>query len=158
MATASSRIYELASEALSEQERRVEDVRRRAPVALTAAAVIATLLAKEVFVTTHPDGLAEWSAAALGIGGCVTVLVAAVSILKSRELGFSMDTNVLHRELYALGPLTEDESDLAIARAVNLRRANNEREVRTMHAWFDIALAGLMVQTVGLAGAAALAS
>ncbi|HXD54577.1 MAG TPA: hypothetical protein VN618_07465 [Solirubrobacteraceae bacterium] len=101
MVSFEERIYQLGSEALSEQERQVAEVRGRGSTLLAAGAVIASLLAKPVFHNGHPNG--------------------------------------------ALETLEE-------------QRETNTRAVRRLVRFLAVALGALVVETAGLAAAAALAS
>ena len=62
--TAGETFYELAVGALDEQEREVSSLRSR--TGTLAAAVAASLLGREMFTDSHPEGSAEWIAAATG--------------------------------------------------------------------------------------------
>ena len=140
MAGFEERIYELGAEALAEQERQVTEVRSRGPTLLAGGAVIASLLARPVFHGGHPDGVAEGVAATLGL------------------LGFSVKAGATYRALWDQGILDQPMVDIALAEAFEDRRSDNARVVKQLVAFLALALASLVLETAGLAAAAALAS
>jgi hypothetical protein len=158
MATCEERIYELGSGALADQEREVADARGRGTPILAAGAVIASLLAKPVFHSGHPHGWLEISATALGLVGCGGVLVFVVLLLRPSELGFSVKAGVTYRSLWERGILDQPMVDLALADAFEERREENSEVVERLVLWLALALASLVLETAGLAMAAALSS
>lgn len=152
------RIYELGTSALAEQERQVAELRSRASVLVAAGAVIPSLLAKAVFHGNHPAGVGEIAAAVVGLAGAVGVLAFAVLLLRPYELGFSVKPGATYRELWNLDVLEQPMVDLALAEAFEERRDQNAQVVRQLLLWLVLALVSVVVETVGLAVAAALAS
>jgi hypothetical protein len=151
------RIYELGVEALAEQERQVAEVRSRGSTLLAGGAVIASLLAEPVFGGAHPDGFGEQLAAALGLAGCAGVLVFVVLVLRPYELGFSVKAGATYRALWEQEILEQPMVDLALAEAFEERRNENAKVVRRLVRFLALALASLVLETVGLGTAAALA-
>ena len=158
MATFEERIYELASEALAEQERNVGQARGRAPALLAAGAVIPSLLAKTIFHGKHPHGVLEIGTTVLGFLGAAAVLVFAVLLLRSYRLGFSAEGGATYRALWDRQVLEQPMVDIAIAEAFDERRRRNAGTVDLLLLWLDLALAALVVEAVFLGLAAALAS
>ena len=158
MATFEERIYSLGVSALAEQERQVAEVRGRASVLLAAAAVVPSLLARSVSHGAHPQGFLEIAAAAVGLIGAAGVLVFAVLLLRPYELGFSMKSGETYRELWKLDILEQPMIDLALAEALDERRRENAKTVRRLVLWLALALGSLVLETGGLALAAALTS
>jgi hypothetical protein len=158
MATFEERIYSLGVDALAEQERQVAEVRGRASVLLAAGAVVPSLLAKSVFHGDHPEGLLEIVAATVGLIGAGGVLVFVVLLLRPYDLGFSMQAGETYRELFKLDILDQPMIDLALAEALDQRRKENANNVKRLVQWLALALASLVVETTGLALAAALSS
>jgi hypothetical protein len=158
MASFEERIYQLGSEALAEQERQVAEVRNRGSALLAAGAVIASLLAKPVFHGGHPNGGMETLAAVVGLIGAGGLLVFVVLLLQSYELGFSVNAPATYRALWDQGILEQPMVDLALADAFEEQREANARVVRWLVLLLGLALAALVLETTGLAVAAALAS
>lgn len=61
------RMFELAKDALAEQERQLSEMRTRSTAIVGLGGVIGGLLGKEVFTGDHPAGIAEWVAAGGGL-------------------------------------------------------------------------------------------
>jgi hypothetical protein len=158
MAEFAQRIYELGVEALAEQERQVAEVRSRGSTLVAAGAVIASLLAKPVFAGAHPEGSLEVLATGVGLVGCAALLAAVVLLLRPYELGFSVKPGATYRALWEQNVLEQPMLDLALAEAFEERRDNNAQVVRRLVRFLALALTALVVETVGLATAAALAS
>jgi len=152
------RIYELGLEALAEQERQVAELRSRGSTLLAAGAVIASLLAKPVFTGRHPDGSLEVLATAAGLVGCAALLASVVLLLRPYELGFSVKPGATYRALWEQGILEQPMVDLALGEAFEERRDRNANVVGRLVHFLGLALTALVVETVGLASAAALAS
>ncbi len=158
MASFEERIYELGSGALADQERQVADARGRGTPILAAGAVIASLLAKPVFHSGHPHGWLEISATVLGIAGCAGLLVFVVLLLRPAELGFSVKAGATYRSLWEQGILEQPTVDLALAEAFEERREENAEVVGRLVLFLAWALGSLVLETAGLAVAAALSS
>jgi hypothetical protein len=158
VASFEERIYELGSEALAERERQVAEVRGRGATLLAAGAVIASLLAKPVFDGDHPHGFAEIAATAVGVLGSSGVLVFVVLLLRPYELGFSVKAGETYRALWEEGILEQPMVDIALAEAFDERRNGNAVVVRRLVSFLAVTLVAVVVETAGLATAAALAS
>jgi hypothetical protein len=152
------RVFDLGREALAEQERQVSEVRSRGPALLAAGTVVASLLAKPVFDHGHPHGLLEIVASTVGFLGAACVLVFVVLLMRPYELGFSVNAAATYRELFNQGILEQPLVDLTLAETFDDRRAANAGVVRLLTTFLSLALAALVVETTGLAVAAALAS
>jgi hypothetical protein len=76
------RIFELACDALAEQERQVSEVRGRSAALLAAGAVVPSLLAHTVFQGRHPHGPAEVITTVVGLAGAAGVLLFVVLLLR----------------------------------------------------------------------------
>jgi hypothetical protein len=158
VASFEERIYELGSEALAEQERQVAEVRGRGATLLAAGAVIASLLAKPVFDGDHPLGFAEIAATAIGLIGSGGVLVFVILLLRPYELGFSVKAGATYRALWEQGILEQPMVDIALAEAFEERRNGNAVVVRRLVSFLALTLVAVVLETAGLATAAALAS
>ncbi|MGH2870526.1 MAG: hypothetical protein ACRDNK_23520 [Solirubrobacteraceae bacterium] len=158
MADFEERIYTLGVEALAEQERQVSEVRGRASAILAAGAVVPSLLAHAVFRHNYPHGPPQIVAAYLGVAGAVGVLVCTVNLLRPRELGFSIKASQAYQELFKNEVLEQPGIDLALADAFDERRVENTAVVDKLTQWFAGSLVALVIETLGLALAAALAS
>jgi hypothetical protein len=150
MATPYERLYEVALAAIDEQRHQISDARGGMPAVGAAAAVIGTL-AKDAF---NSPGAANTVLAAAGALGIAVVLVCGVQTLRTpNQIALAFNADVL-REATA-GML--DNSDLfhsAVTRFIEVRRHDNEERVRRIRRWYAGALAGLIVEAVGLAAAA----
>jgi hypothetical protein len=158
MASFEERIYELGVAALSDQERQVAEVRGRGATLLAAGAVIASLLAKPVFHGGHPNGSWEIAGTAVGLLGCAGVLLFVVLMLRPYRLGFSVKPGVTYRTLWDQGILEQPMIDVALAEAFEERREENAKVVQHLVRFLALALASLLLETIGLATAAALSS
>jgi hypothetical protein len=158
MASFEERIYQLGAEALSEQERQVSEVRTRGSALLAAGAVIASLLAKPVFHAGHPKGDVEVLATVSGLVGAAGLLVFVVLLLQPYALAFSVNAPATYRALWDQGILEQPMVDLALADAFEEQREANTRVVRRLVLLLGLALSALVLETTGLAVAAALAS
>ncbi len=158
MASFEERIYQLGFEALAEQERQVTEVRGRGSTLFAAGAVIASLLAKPVFHAGHPDGYLEVTAAAVGLLGGGGLLLFVILLLRPYELGFSVKPGATYRALWDQGILAQPLIDISLAEAFEERRSNNTQVVDRLVLYLTLALASLVIETTGLAVAAALAS
>jgi hypothetical protein len=158
MASFEERIYELGAEALAEQERQVVETRGRGTAIIAAAAVIASLLAKPVFHSGHPHGFFEITAAVAGLLGCAGVLLFVVLLLRPRELGFSVKAGATYRSLWEQRITEQPTVDIALAEAFEERREANRPAVERFTLFLALALGSLVLETAGLALAAALSS
>jgi hypothetical protein len=158
VASLEERVYELGTAALTEQERQVAEVRGRGSTLLAAGALIASLLAKPVFQDGHLSGAGEILAATIGLLGAGGVLLFVVLLLRPYEMGFSVKAGATYRALWDQGILEQPMVDLALAEAFEERCNQNARVVRLLVLFFALALASLILETAGLATAAALTS
>lgn len=158
VASFEERIYELGSEALSEQERHVAEIRGRGSTLLAAGAVIASLLAKPAFYSDHPHDSLEVAATVVGLVGAGAVLLFVVLLLRPYELGFSVKPGATYRALWEKEILDQPMVDIALAEAFEERRTGNAQVVERLVLFLALALTSLVLETVGLATAAALAS
>jgi hypothetical protein len=158
MASFEERIYQLGSEALAEQERHVTEVRSRGSTLLAAGAVVASLLAKPVFHGGHPSGAVETIAVVFGLIGAAGLLIFVVLLLRPYELAFSINAPATYRALWKQEILEQPLVDLVLADAFEEQRESNIKIVKRLVGFLAIALAALVLETAGLAAAAALAS
>jgi hypothetical protein len=158
MASFEERIYELGTAALADQERNVSELRGRGTPLLAAGAVIAGLLAKPVFHNGHPHGWLEVTATAGGFLGSAGLLVFVALLLRPSELGFSVKAGATYRSLWEQQMLEQPLVDLALADAFDARREENAKSVEWLVRFLAAALASLILETTGLALAAALSS
>lgn len=158
MTSFEERIYQLGSEALAEQERQVAEVRSRGSTLLAAGAVIASLLAKPVFHGGHPSGPGETFATVVGLIGAGGLLVFVVMLLRPYQLGFSVNAKTTYRVLWEKEILEQPMVDLALAEAFEEQKEENTKTVRRLVWFLGLALGALVLETAGLAAAAALAS
>jgi hypothetical protein len=158
VASFEERIYALGSEALAEQERQVAEVRGRGATLLAAGAVIASLLANPIFDGPHPHGFWEIAATAVGLLGSAGVLVFVVLLLRPYELGFSVKAGATYRALWDQGIVEQPMVDIALAEAFEERRKENAVIVGRLVSLLGLTLVALVMETAGLATAAALAS
>jgi hypothetical protein len=152
------RIFELATQALAEQERQVSEVRGRGAALLASGAVVASLLTKPVFHAGHPAGAAEIVAVCSGLAGAAALLVFVVLLRRPYELGFSVKAGETYRALWERDILEQPMLDLALAEAFEARRAENAKAVQRLVRCLASALVALVVESIGLAAAAALSS
>lgn len=151
-------MFSLASDALSEQERHVSEIRTRASTLLAAATVIVSILARAIFHGDHPHGTAEAACVFVGIGSGVLLVACVADIFLPRALGFSVDATATYAELFNDGLLEQPATDLALADALATRRRENAKTIRRLARGLSIAVVALIWEIAGLALAAALAS
>ena len=125
---------------------------------LAAGAVIASLLAKPVFHAGHPHGFWQVAGTVVGLLGCAGVLLFAVLLLRPYSLGFSVKPGATYRALWDQGILEQPMVDIALAEAFEERREENTKVVKRLVWFLALALASLLLETIGLATAAALSS
>jgi hypothetical protein len=111
-----------------------------------------------VFDGNHPHGWLQILAAYVGVAGAAGVLIFAVLLLRPYELGFSMKAGETYRELWKQDILEQPMIDIALAEALDERRRENAKTVRRLVLWLALALGSLVLETAGLALAAALTS
>lgn len=158
MSDLEERIYQLATEALAEQERQVSENRTRGSALLAAGAIIASLLAKPVFRWPHPDGLAQIISAGVGVAGAVALVVFVVLLLRPKEMAFSVNAMEAYRALWDRDIVEQPLVDLALAEAFEQQREQNAVAIEALVRWLGLALLALVVEVAGLGAAAALAS
>lgn len=156
--TFEERIYELGLAALTDQERQVAEVRGRASTLLAAGALIASLLAKPVFHDGHPSGAGQVLTTTFGLVGTGGVLLFVVLLLRPYDLGFSVRSGATYRTLWEQDILEQPMVDLALADAFEERRGRNVEVGKRLTLFLALALISLLVETAGLAAAAALSS
>jgi hypothetical protein len=127
-------------------------------VLLAAGAVVPSLLTKAIFHGSHPHGVIEISAACVGLAGAAGVLVFVVPVLRPYELGFAVRAGATYRELWTDDLTAQPAVDLALAEMFEQRRNRNTKTVRRLERLLGLALAALVIETGGLALAAAVAS
>jgi hypothetical protein len=152
------RMFQLGLEALAEQERQVAEVRTRGSALLAAGAVIASLLVKPVFQEGHSHEALETFATVVGLLGAGGLLVCVVMLLRPYELGFTINAPVTYHALWDDGVLEQPMMDLALADAFEKRREMNSGVVGRLSLFLGLALGALVLETAGLAAAAALGS
>lgn len=134
----------------------MSEVRTRGSALLAAGAVIASLLAKPVFHAGHPKGGAEVLATVGGLVGAAGLLVFVVLLLRPYDLAFSVNAPATYRALWDQGIPQQPMVDLALADAFEERREANTKVVRRLVLLLGLALSALVLETTGLAVAAAL--
>jgi hypothetical protein len=148
-----------ALRALDEQERQVGELRGRLPPVVAAGGIGATLLTRPVFGGHHPTGVVEIAATSVGLLGATVLVLAGAYLLRSRRLAFSVDARAALAAAEDLELLDDAERfhESMIATLTD-RRAGNSEIVGRLHDALAIALAGLLLELVGLGVAAAVAS
>jgi hypothetical protein len=86
------------------------------------------------------------------------VLLFVVLLLRPYRLGFSVKPGATYRALWDHGILEQPMVDIAIAEAFEERHEKNAKIVKRLVWFLALALASLLLQTIGLAAAAALSS
>lgn len=81
-----------------------------------------------------------------------------VLLLRPYELGFAVRAGATYRELWRDDLTDQPAVDLALAEMFEQRRNRNTKTVRRLERLLGLALASLVIETGGLALAAALAS
>ncbi len=79
-------------------------------------------------------------------------------LLRPYELGFSVKAGATYRALWSSGILEQPMIDIALAEAFEERRDNNARVVERLSLFLVLAIAALIIETAGLATAAAISS
>lgn len=150
MATSYERLYEIALHAIEEQGRQISDARGGIPAVGAAAAVIGALT-KTAF---GAPGAPNTFFAVLGAVGAAAVLLCGVQTLRTPgRLALSFDADSLREATAGM----RDDSDVfhsAVASLIADRRRRNEGGVLRIKRWYAGALAGLIVEAVGLVVAA----
>jgi hypothetical protein len=159
--TASETCYDFALRAIEEPEREVAGIRTRTGTLVAAAAITATVLAREVFAGAHPDGWVAWTATMVGLVALLVVLLASVDLLRSHNMSFSVDAaDAYHQATRWFGTTDDhDPDEVHVALTYNLGdlQAANAATVKRLRKVFATALGGLVVETVGLGLGTALA-
>lgn len=151
-------MFELAKDALAEQERQLSEMRTRSTAIIGLGGVVGGLLGKEVFTGNHPSGATGWVAAGVGLLAAVLLLVSVMRVFGLRRLGFSLDAEASYAWLYSHGVTTQPAVDLELVERFSRTREENQEIIRGLERWFARALTALVVMTAGLATAAALTS
>jgi hypothetical protein len=158
MASLEERIYELGAEALAEQERLVVEIRSRGATIIAAAVVIASLLTGPVSRRGQPVGPIETAATVVGLTGCAGVLICVALLLRPRNLGFSVNPVTTYRSLWEHGITDPSNTDIVLAESLERRQESNRPTVERLALLLTLTLASLMLETAGLALAAAISS
>ncbi|MGH2878613.1 MAG: hypothetical protein ACRDK4_03265 [Solirubrobacteraceae bacterium] len=116
------------------------------------------VVAKPVFQDGHPSGLAETVAAIVGLLGAAGLLVSVVFLLRPYQLGFSVNAPATYRALWEKEILEQPMVDLALADTFEEQSEDNTQAVRRLVRLLGASLVALVLETAGLAAAAALAS
>ena len=95
---------------------------------------------------------------AIGLLGSGGVLVFVILLLRPYELGFSVKAGATYRALWEQGVLEQPMVDIALAEAFEERRNDNAVVVRRLVSFLALTLVAVVLETAGLATAAALAS
>jgi hypothetical protein len=85
-------------------------------------------------------------------------LVFVVLLLRPYALGFSVKAGATYRALWDKGITSQPLIDIALAEAFEDRRNENGKVVDRLGGFLVLALGALVLETVGLATAAALSS
>jgi hypothetical protein len=152
------RMFQLAIDALAEQERQASETRGRAPTLLAAGAVVASLLAGAIFRGRGPHGTAELISLAFGVLGGIGLLSFSLALLWPKELAFSLNATETYRWLFDIGLTADPGMDLALADSLSDVRDENRTVIDRLTIYLRIAVIGLALEAAGLAAAAAIAS
>jgi hypothetical protein len=98
------------------------------------------------------------SATAVGLLGCAGVLLFVVLLLGPSEFGFSVKAAATYKSLWDQDILEQPMIDLALAEAFEERRDENKTAVKRLMLFLALALGALILETAGLALAAAVSS
>jgi hypothetical protein len=94
----------------------------------------------------------------VGLAGAGGVLIFVVQLLRPSELDFSVNAGATYRALWEQEILEQPMVDLALADAFDERREANGAVVKRLLLFLSLALTSLVLETAGLAAAAALTS
>jgi hypothetical protein len=153
MASLEEVTYDLARQALADQASIVDGLRSRTAPVVAAAVAVAGLLAKPAVESADDARLAI---AVAGFTAGLVAIVAAANVLRSRELGFVIDS----LGLYDIAKADSEHPEVyyvKLAGTLRQRRLENESAVATLNSWFSLALGALVVEAFGLALAVAVA-
>ena|SRR5829696_3557320 len=150
-------VYDLALRALDEQERRVAQLHARITPVLAAGGVGITLLTGPAFGGSHPVGLAETTAAVIGVAGIAVAVAAAAYLLLAARLSFGLDAG-LTAEIVQRRSITDlDGFYSMVTVALDEQRLANLPAIERLQGAFTLMLCGMLVSVCGLATAAAVA-
>lgn len=158
MADIHERAYEIAKDAVAQQERQVSEMRTRATALLAGGLVAAGLLADAVFHGGHPDGTGEWVATIAGFSGAGVLLIAVVVLASPWRIGFTASGSETYDELVELGVIEQPSVDVVLAKRLDERYARNQVPIDKLRAALWVALVALVIEIAGLAIAAAVSS
>lgn len=153
MATLEEVTYDLSRQALADQASIVDGLRSRTAPIVAAAVAVAGLLAKPAVEDAHNLRLLI---AVIGFVAGLVAIVAAANVLRSRELGFVVDSV----GLYDVAKADSEHPEIyyvKLAGTLRQRRLKNEPAVTKLNQWFTLALGALVVEAFGLALAVAVA-
>jgi hypothetical protein len=110
------------------------------------------------FQENHPHDALGAFAAVVGLLGAGGLLVFVVMLLRPYELGFTINAPATYHALWDDGILGQPMMDLALADAFEKRREMNSGIMGRLSLFLGLALGALVLETAGLAAAAALGS
>ncbi|HMJ02813.1 MAG TPA: hypothetical protein VK506_07720 [Conexibacter sp.] len=132
-------MFELANDALAEQERQVSEMRTRSTAVVGIGGVIGGLLGQQVFAGSHPAGAVEWAAASVGLIAAAALLAFAMRIVGLHRLGFSLDAEASYAWLYEHGVVSQPYVDLELTERLSETR-EDQRIIRRLERSFVGAL------------------
>ena len=94
----------------------------------------------------------------VGLIGAAGVLLFVVLLLRPYKLGFSVMAGATYRTLWKAGVIEQPMIDIALAEALEERRNDNAAVAGRLTLFLTLALISLVLETAGLAAAAALSS
>lgn len=152
MASLEEVAYDLSRQALADQASVVDALRGRTGPLVAATVAVAGLLAKPAVADAPAFRL---GIAIVGFIAGIVALVAAVNVLRSRPLGFAVDSAGLYE---VAKPDRQHPEVYYVALAGTLRetRLKNEPGVAKMHSWYGVALGALVLEALALALAVAI--
>lgn len=145
-------VYDLARDALAEQERQVAELRGRLTPVLAASGLAATLLTPLAF--RDPAGSLTTACGVVGLVGIVVVLLSALYVLAPRSLSFGWNAS---RALDAVGKRGVADVSVFYAQAIvglDGRSIENLRVILRLHTAVTLMLCGMLLEVCGLAVAA----
>jgi hypothetical protein len=158
--TPAEAVYDIAVRALEAQEREVNSLRTRTGTLAAAAALAASLLGREAFVGSDPEGFVAWVATAAGLVALAVVLFASVFLLGSHDLTFGLDAAATFEEAQEQGALADESPEalfIGLTYGLSEIEARNNPTVQRLKAAFALSLGGVVVMVLGLGLGVALA-
>jgi hypothetical protein len=141
MASLEETSYDIAVRALEQQERSLDELRRRTGSLLTAASLVTSFLGSQA-IARH--GLSGWIVAAL-VAFAALVVLAAFVLLPKRDLVFALDAPATYHALYAV---SDDENEICRRLAFWLQsfRGLNQESIRRTGRAFEVACTALTTE------------